>query len=302
MKIKVKKEDITSITFCLCLFNTFAIFLISAFFKVFGISTDYLMGTLYAVVGILFIVSVFQNRTINILTLILPLLIFISLLITKISSMYDAEKCKSDFYTLVFLCMPAFLIVSNYYEKLHIYVIRFFAIVSGAFFSILYILQLMGYQIFNSMDYQSISYAVIIPIVFLLQEKQKKWYHYILIVSNLGIMVFAGGRGPMLCVAIFIATQLLLRGKKNIIWGIVVITIGVLLYVNFNSIVYGIANVSTRYNIGGGFGKYLQLGDVFSDSGRNDIYEYCRELIGQRLWFGYGVFSDRMLLRTVRHS
>lgn len=145
-------------------------------------------------------------------------------------------------------------------------------------------------------DYQWISYGLLVPYIFFLGKDKRKVFDYILIVSILLVLLFFGGRGPVLCAMLAIIYRMLDRAKENQ-WMIVLMCLLVaVIFFYYQNILDFVVEISKEYNFSGSILKYSAKGDVFSDSGRNSIHEIAKEIIADHKWIGCGLGADRYYL------
>ena len=76
---------------------------------------------------------------------------------------------------------------------------------------------------------------------------------------------------------------------------LVILLVSILLFYFYDDILNIIVSIAKENNFAGSIVKYAELGDIFSDSGRNEILEVAKEVVQERPW-GSGLGSTRYLL------
>jgi len=154
-------------------------------------------------------------------------------------------------------------------------------------------LQTTGSAYFVQTDYQGISYGLMIPFVFFVCNPSRSTLGIAGAVVAFLLMLFFGGRGPIICAVFCVLYKLRLQSKRNNLWFVVLVAAGAMLVLGYNSIINWVITVSHNRGFGGSIVKYNSLGDVFSDSGRSNILKTALEIIDDRLFLGYGLGADR---------
>lgn len=299
---RISNKDVASLATAMCIFLNFITYLASGCLKVLGVDNEILMPIVYTLLYATFIAAFVMQKRIRPLSVLMPILICTSLLVT-ICLYPELDEEIGDICRLIFVCIPVYLLTYNYYDENNMKkYIEFFSFVSGAFFSILFMIHFLGVEIFNSLDYQVLSYSIMLPALFYLQKENRKWYETSLLIAMIWLLVFAGGRGPLVCMVGFIAIRLMLKSKKNLILGVCLVIIAMVVVFNFERIVLFIAEQSGELGIQSGLNTYLKYGNVFSDSGRMDIYIYSFERFLEHPFLGYGILGDRVVLGEINRS
>ncbi len=295
--IEPKISEIIKVLF---LFTLFVNQVISGVFKIAGINSDYLSITLcvtYLVLFILYILLNAKNKTIAFVVLGVTLVLFIlSFVRNNILSFVE-----SDFMYTLFICLPTlFVFCSGVNEKTYKY-ITILSYVSGLFFVLLLTVDSFFVKVINSLDYQLISYVLIVPILLCIQIK-KNAFNCVLLFAMLFYMVFYGGRGPLVCIFGYLVYYLVLRTKKKPILKAIVLVFSILVLLNYKNIMLFIATEAEKIGLEGGLLMSLKYGDLFSNHGRDEIYSFSLDLINLKWLFGYGVYADRIELMAIGRS
>lgn len=149
---------------------------------------------------------------------------------------------------------------------------------------------------FVETDYQGISYGLLIPFVYYTCRRNRKTTDYAIATLTFVLLIFFGGRGPIICALITLLYKLFEQADEN---KFLIIAIGIIIFILFTyyeSILGQIVRISEKYNFSGSIIKYYELGDIFSDSGRNNIQNITKEIIKDHPLYGCGLGADRYYL------
>ena len=301
LKNRFKTKDIIcDVIRVLFIFNLFVTYILSAFYTVLCIDNSTLNIVTDVVYILSFAIYLFlrpRKKPVPILVMFL----FLLLIFVAYSSMIEKEFDKSGFLTCLCLSLPSLLMFSDRIESGTYKVLGVVSIVSGLFFTVLFTVQAFVLKVSEKVDYQSVSYALIIPILFLIQKK-KNILDFVLLFIMFFFAVFMGGRGPLICVLLFFVYHTVFGVRKVSFIKIAVLIGMVFIIINLEELLSFIVQTTEKYNLGGSFAIYLKYGNMFSDSGRNDLYLFCIEEANKKWLLGYGLFSDRLLLVQVERS
>lgn len=301
MHLILKKEKICEIIRFLFLFTVFISYVFSAIYKILGINTQNLQTVInifYLIIFLIYLLLKFRIR-------LLPFLIAIALIMLTLFSCLVNNGLFNDYLNdiLVFLMisLPCLIMFFDDINEDSYKTLYFLCIISGTFFSIIFIIQSFVFEILNNFDYQSVSYALIIPILFLIKNK-KNVYEFFLLVIMLFFAIFMGGRGPLICILLYFIYCFISSKKTSYILKLIVILLTIILIVLYKPIISLIVEISGKLGLKGSFATYFSYGDILSDSGRLDIYKYSLEKANYNWLFGTGIFSDRLLLSQIDRS
>ncbi|MBP5404013.1 MAG: hypothetical protein J6Y17_02860 [Elusimicrobiaceae bacterium] len=108
------------------------------------------------------------------------------------------------------------------------------------------------------------------------------------------LILFAGSRGPMICIACFIAIKLLfsrqLSLSKRIMFFIILLSCALIMYLFYVQILTFLLDIATKFGFSGR-SISLFLSDLGHDSGRLEGFKEYSYLIHIRPLLGYGVAS-----------
>ncbi|MBP3360160.1 MAG: O-antigen ligase family protein [Clostridia bacterium] len=149
---------------------------------------------------------------------------------------------------------------------------------------------------FVETDYQGISYGLLIPFVYYTCRRSRKTTDYFIVGFTMILLIFFGGRGPIICALLTLIYKLFERADENKFLIIIIGVVIFLLLTYYESILGQIVRISEKYDFSGSIIKYYEMGDIFSDSGRNNIQDISKKIIGDYPLFGCGLGADRYYL------
>ena len=295
--IHVSREIVASLLAALLIYNVFIDYAISGVLRIFRISSDVVNIRVisYIVYVLSAIVVLIHNKRITVKSVLLPLGLSVALFFAL--NINPGISVYSTFYeTLLYVCIPVYLVFSNVssFDNIFIY-IKKLAYISGAFFCLIFTVHYFITPIINSASYQITSYAFLLPLFIILQKNNKKPRDYILLSVMLFFSIVAGGRISLFCIVVFIAVQLIKKGKKNVVFGLGTMVIAILAVTLFDELLDLIVLLSAKFGIVGGIAYYTKVGNVFLETTRTDIWEQAINLISKKPVFGYGLLGDRLV-------
>jgi|GEM_PF-4285415 len=108
------------------------------------------------------------------------------------------------------------------------------------------------------------------------------------------LILFAGSRGPMICIACFISIKLLFSQQisiaKRIVFFTILLLVSLTMYLFYVQILTFLLDIATKFGFSGR-SISLFLHDLGHDSGRLEGYKEYLYLIHRNPWIGYGVAS-----------
>ena len=294
-------EKVSEILRVLFLFTIFINSLFSAAFRVCGLGTDFLPTVFYVFYFVCFVVYIFLKPH-NKLGPTLITLLLLALTFTSFLTMDGLfEKHSNDFLIFLLIALPCLIMFSDRIIDYTYTALGILCYVSGTFFSLVFFIQLFSSNLLNNFDYQSVSYSLIIPVLFLFQKK-KGFYGYVLLATMLFFTVFMGGRGPLICISAYFVYHYLTSDRTKVTTKVLIVALATIVLLFYEPIVLLIADGSQKLGLRGSFSTYLKYGNVFSDSGRGEIYSFSFSVINEKWYSGHGFFADRVLLSSIDKS
>ena len=287
-------------TFALCLSAFFdqINLLLHLLFRILGLQNTFttelliLLNLTFAVL----VIQKYRHNAIN--SLLFPLIIAVLYFVTYFRLGSNFGYVQSNVTEKLFLnSIPAYIVVYLIPECIDIKkVLKTVSIAFLVFVGVEVILKNIGSPLSISMDYQAISYATLIPIIFFVCEEKKGVLEYLAIAIGFTILVFFGGRGPIICGLVCVLYSMLndVRKKK---WKILLIVLLIIAgYFTYDYIISWVVSTSNRYTFAGSILFYNNRGDLFSDSGRYDIYNIGLNVARDSALIGRGLGADRYFL------
>lgn len=151
----------------------------------------------------------------------------------------------------------------------------------------------------NSGSYSmSVSYVLILPVLFFLYDylEDKKVYGLVFsILGTLLILVF-GARGPLVCIAFYVFIKLFIRQKRDksirkFVIRLAVIAVIFLAIANWDIVLRGVDVFLSRNGISSYALRRLLNGQFSETAGRDDLWNYYIDLIKKKPFVGYGVLG-----------
>lgn len=286
--------------FCTCyiLFVEYINYFVHTMFNLVGFKPPYLTQ-IAVVVGLGMLASLFfLNKKRSAGSLIFPAVIGLLCLITIIRLGSNSNYFVRTVPEKLFLyCVPAYMAVymledfDVFYEMLRKFC--YFLLVVEL---LTVLLMTTGASAFVQTDYQGISYGLLIPLIFWICKDNRTTFETICLVVAFFLMIFFGGRGPLVCALLCVFYKMLMNAVRKPLWFFLLISVSALLLYFYNDIIQWVISVSAQYGFSGSIVKYYQMGDVFMNSGRDLIKEYAKELIADHTIFGVGMGGTRYWL------
>ena len=297
--MNLRNNSYTKESFAICyiMFFEYVNYFAHSVLKLLGLQVYNVTITLAGVVLVLLIYLISKNHATVLPALVLPLIVTGLYFLSILFNAEGAEFIQKSVAEKLFLyCIPTYIavrLISNY-ENFYNMLGKFCALI--LFTETLAILCMTYFpERFIDTDYQGISYGLLIPFIYFV-GKEKYYIRTIAAIILAGVLLlFFGGRGPILCALICVCYRLLLNINKNKIWILVILLVSILLFYFYDDILNIIVSIAKENNFAGSIVKYAELGDIFSDSGRNEILEVAKEVVQERPW-GSGLGSTRYLL------
>ena len=231
-------------------------------------------------------------------SLLFPVLVGLLYLLTYVRLSGNTHFFVSSVPEKLFLyCIPAYMAVymledfDSFYEMLR----KFCFFLLGV--ELLTVaLMTAGSSAFVQTDYQGISYGLLIPLIFWICKEKRTKLETVGLAVAFFLMIFFGGRGPLVCVLLCVFYKMFIHAIKKPLWFVLLFAVSALLLYFYGDIIQWVISVSTRYGFSGSIVKYYQMGDIFMTGGRDLIKEYSRELISDHPIFGVGMGGTRYWL------
>ncbi len=126
----------------------------------------------------------------------------------------------------------------------------------------------------------------------------KKIYQWVCVVA-LCLTLYAGSRGALICICVFLLCHFLFKQGKliyKIVAGIGIILAGSSLYLFKNEIIILLSSMLNKFNIQSRTIEMMISGESLDDSGRSKIYNLIWDAIKDNPILGYGAFGDRKFI------
>ena len=145
-------------------------------------------------------------------------------------------------------------------------------------------------------EYMDFSYNMLLSVLFLSVYffEKKKPLCLIAAIIGIGLVFFAGARGPLMCYCIGLAAYLLMRDiprSKKIIWIVVLVVLSTIVMLLWQQLLTLLLNFTEWIGIKSRSIEMLINGEFSGDSGRREIQ---KEIISSFSLFGSGLFGDRV--------
>ena len=297
--MNLRNNSYTKESFAICyiMFFEYVNYFAHSVLKLLGLQVYNVTITLAGVVLVLLIYLISKNHATVLSALVLPLIVTGLYFLSILFNAEGAEYIQKSVAEKLFLyCIPTYIavrLISNY-ENFYNMLGKFCALI--LFTETLAILCMTYFpERFIDTDYQGISYGLLIPFIYFVGKEKYNIRTIAAIILAGVLLLFFGGRGPILCALICVCYRLLLNINKNKIWILVILLVSILLFYFYDDILNIIVSIAKENNFAGSIVKYAELGDIFSDSGRNEILEVAKEVVQERPW-GSGLGSTRYLL------
>ncbi len=297
MNLKYSSEKKESFAICYIMFFEYINYLAHSILKLLGIQIYHVTIALTVVGMFLLLYLILKKQAIVLPVLALPLIVAGLYFLSLELNVDGADIIREAVFEKLFLyCIPTYIavrLIGNYedfYDMLGKFSVVILITQTLAIFCTTYLPDRSVY-----INYQGISYGLLIPFIYFVCKEKYNGKIIATIVFITFLMVFFGGRGPILCAFLCFLYKLLLNIKKNKIWIFVLFFGGIMFLLLYDDILDIIVSIAKENGFTGSLVFYSNRGDVFSDSGRNEILEVAKEVIKEKPW-GSGLGSTRYLL------
>lgn len=145
-------------------------------------------------------------------------------------------------------------------------------------------------------EYMDFSYNMLFSVLFLTIYffEKKKPLCLISAIIGIGLIFFAGARGPLMCYSIGLVAYLLMRKlprSQKIIWIISLVLVSMMIMLLWQQILALLQSFAEMIGIKSRSIEMLMNGEFTSDSGRGEIQA---EIASKFSLFGSGIFGDRV--------
>lgn len=294
---KTINHQLNAFAVCYILFVEYINYFAHSVCRVTGLIWGYTTPFLVGMVLVWTIILTWQKREMCWRAYVLPIIVGMLYVMSLFYNRMGAEHISKAIGEKLFLyCIPAYIavrLISDYkvfYKMLEYFCVFVLATQVLSIFCMTYLPDK-----FVKTDYQGISYGLLIPFIFFVC-KEKYNPKIIALFSITGfLLVFFGGRGPILCAFICVFYKLCLNVNKNKGWIFILALGGLSFFLIYDNILDIIVNISKNNNFAGSIVKYAESGDIFSDSGRSGILSCARQIISDHP-MGSGFGSTRYWL------
>lgn len=145
----------------------------------------------------------------------------------------------------------------------------------------------------------SVSYAIVLPILFLFNDyftDNKKSSLFFAVLGSLTVLLF-GARGPLICilfycfVRIFFNNKITKTGYKTFFTRILVLVLVLCIVVFWDKILVWVESFAQGYKLDTYVIRRILSGQIFSSDARSDFRKYYLALAYQKPLFGYGLMG-----------
>ena len=137
--------------------------------------------------------------------------------------------------------------------------------------------------------------CLLLPILIKLDRfsVSRRWYDLLMALLDMMALVFGGGRGPFVCIVVFLLILLLTRDtvsvKKRLSILVLLLVLAALLYVLYPYFAAAAAPLIDHFHIRSRTLRMLLSGNISFDSGRSIVWNYFLEKIRLSPLLGYGI-------------
>lgn len=137
--------------------------------------------------------------------------------------------------------------------------------------------------------------CLLVPILVKLDRffVSRRWYDLLMVLLDIMALVLGGGRGPFICILVFLFITLLTRDtisvKKRLSILALLLVLAALLYVAYPRFTAAAAPLMDRFQVKSRTLRMLLSGKIAHDSGRSIVWNYFLEKIRQSPFIGYGI-------------
>ena len=161
-------------------------------------------------------------------------------------------------------------------------------------------------------DNMSTSYNILPSILYLIYYAfdKKKWGYWLLTCPGIILAFVFGTRGPILCIAVYILVEIIIRSLRKGSIGVAILMFGIIVggsflliagdslvsFIKWLEELFESVGFSTRI-----FDMFLE-GDIANSTGRDVISEKVIKAIWENPFLGYGLMGDRVITDTYVHN
>lgn len=281
MKVKELNKWLSAFATCYIIFFEYVNYFVHAVFRVINFKLGFTTALLVAIMLAFLTYLIVTNFVYGWRALVFPIIVACLYYFSIMSNHAGAEHITKSITEKLFLyCIPTYIVIylitdyKIFYKMLEYFCIGILCSQSLSIFCMTYLPHK-----FVETDYQGISYGLLIPFIFFVCKEKYNSKIITLISITAFLLLFFGGRGPILCAFICVFYKLCLNVNKNKGW-IFILALGSLsFFLMYESILDVVISISKENNFAGSILKYAESGDIFSDSGRGDILNYARQMI-----------------------
>ncbi len=284
----------------------------NALTNVIGINTSLDTVVLYGLLwgGLLLALwSILRTAYVKLDVLLVFLFLGVSYLITAVAFpqnirfLYTSllDYAQNPFYVVWLYSLPGYLLARHLhdYEQFSSYLYKLSYIVV--------ILSVWTYFFSGESDanqYMTLSYNMLLQLVFLIYHKPKRWklLHYVVIAAGVFVVAFGGARGALL--GLLVAVFLLLMSKNSTVknkavYMVVFLACAVLFWLFFDEIIRFLIKLLNGMDISSRTLELLLQDGGFSSVVRTKIYSLALQNINL---LGRGLYGDRVMMQGMDDS
>ena len=166
----------------------------------------------------------------------------------------------------------------------------------SAILTLSFILFVMGKSSGHDSSYNMFfSYSMLLPILLHISEffRQKKILMlFLAIVETFQVLIY-GARGPLFMVIIFILIMtFFFIAKLKKVYVLILVLIGLIAYLNFNTIIFDVNNHLNKYGINSRTLSLIISDEISNKSSREIIWSASEQLILEKPILGYGLGNE----------
>jgi hypothetical protein len=151
----------------------------------------------------------------------------------------------------------------------------------------------------------SLGYSLLFPALFYINYIKEKRHYIFLALINIGVIIFAGSRGPVLCLAIYLLfiyfAKKGIKSKGGVIAFSLIILFGLVLILNFSAIMQWIVDTLDEHGIYSRTLSYLAYRTFYS--GREEIWSEAVHRIAEKAFTGWGIgYDNSAMIGLIPHN
>lgn len=312
MRYRIKVKDIVEVLKCnaICAtlffttFNTFVFSILSLIEINAEYSTEVVALFSY---GILFIMGLYSVFYLKPFMLIFPLFMLIMYFASFIFFPENRPFLLGNEILLGFLGLglPAFLssVTLDNIEKLEKYLHKY-CITVVFIQTFLSIAAHLSMPWCDRSNYMEISYQLLVPIIYFLLLEKGTIIDKFCLIAGIIIIIIDGARGPLVGIILCIAYRIISRfSKEKIALSIFFGMLGIIILIaNYQMIFTWILNTANHFGFKGNLIRHIEWGDVFSPSGRDELFSLAVTVINKFMFTGSGMAGDRYWLNALGYG